>query len=237
MSSFDRYLIDSCHVHVIWNDLGTIGNFQLTRHTYTVYAREAIIDWALVSATGVHSGWHTQQILKLLIGQRIQSDYLIFDSQLCLIGPVTWAELVAQAQLHDTQTSSRFHPWLEGIALAQGWAMQPVLAPQSPYWFDWSVVQQIFDIWTQEQLVLLFMSASAPSEYHLHDLVRQTLTDIRYTGTCPNMQTFINRANRLATVLNPQYRITSIPSTFWLRARPVFLARFGLDFEQHIMYN
>ena len=175
-------------------------------------------------------------MLKLFAWHQLHSSYLVLDSQLCLLGPVTWADLLAEACLHDTVTESRFSPWAEGQAQDHAWPLASLLAPQSPYWFEHECLELCFSMYTQQQLIDLFVHADLPSEYHLLDMIRQNLTDIRYTGTYPRMLTFINRPARLGTLAQP-YRISSIPNKFWYKAQPTLLARLALDYHEHIAYN
>lgn len=234
--TLDRYLMDSSHIHVIWNDTGHMPKFQLEHHAYTVYARADIVAWDLVQTGMYTGGWHTQQVLKLFIWRKLHTSYLVLDSQLCLLGPVTWAELMAEACLHDQVSRTNFTPWAHRVAAQHTWPITALLAPQSPYWFEHECLELCFSMYTDSQLIDLFVHADLPSEYHLLDMIRQNLTDIRYTGTYPRMLAFINRPAQLRQLALP-CRISSIPSGFWYKARPTLLARLALDYHEHIAYN
>ena len=230
--SMDRYLLDTVTLHVIWNQAEPAPKFALTRHELRVYARQQVCQ-----VEG--GGWHTQQLYKLFIHSYINDSYLIFDSQTGIIGPVTWDLLVAQAQLHDAVMPTRFLPFARRVSAPHGWIVRPMLTAQTPFWFEHEAMMHIFSMYTRDQLINMFMQDPAPSEFMLHELIRKNCTDIQYTGTCPHMQSFINtvHGHAYATLLDPGRLITSIPSTHWRKARPVFLARLALDYGQHIAYN
>jgi hypothetical protein len=152
-----------------------LDQHQVKIYTATQLFEQQVQVPVVLNAVQQAPGWHTQQLLKLLVGVAIQQEYTVLDSKNWFVKPCSITEFQPQPRTwnhHNTVFDAFYSDCITRFKQAKYTSYRPTI---TPFHFDPDLISGLFDLFGGvENFICWFLSFQSPSEFIVYDLFAQS---------------------------------------------------------------